>query len=103
LEAIAQDPRIDELRRRMHVVENPQYSADYLDPDRRSVRGYGGWFLWVSGFVVWADPTTSRATTSLNSYSSASRLMKAKVLTITTLRAGDQRDPGALPGPHQHE
>ena len=36
-EAIAQDPRIDELRRRMHVVENPQYSADYLDPDRRSV------------------------------------------------------------------
>ena len=25
------------LRRRMHIVENPQYSADYLDPDRRSV------------------------------------------------------------------
>jgi 2-methylcitrate dehydratase len=21
----------------MHIVENPQYSADYLDPDRRSV------------------------------------------------------------------
>lgn len=38
-EAIAQDPRIDELRRRIHVVENPQYSADYLDPDRRSARG----------------------------------------------------------------
>ena len=36
-EAVAADPRIDELRRRMHVVENPQYSADYLDPDRRSV------------------------------------------------------------------
>ena len=36
-DAVAQDPRIDELRRRMTVVENPQYSADYLDPDRRSV------------------------------------------------------------------
>ena len=36
-EAIAADPRIDELRSRTTVVENPQYSADYLDPERRSV------------------------------------------------------------------
>ncbi len=36
-DAVAQDPRIDELRKRISVVENPQYSSDYLDPDRRSV------------------------------------------------------------------
>ena len=36
-EAIAADPRIDELRSRTTVVEDPQYSADYLDPERRSV------------------------------------------------------------------
>jgi len=36
-DAIAADPRIDELRRRTTVSENAQYSADYLDPDRRSV------------------------------------------------------------------
>jgi 2-methylcitrate dehydratase len=33
----AQDPRIDQLRSRMVVTENPQFSADYLDPSRRSI------------------------------------------------------------------
>lgn len=28
---------IDQLRSRMRVVENPQYSLDYLDPDKRSI------------------------------------------------------------------
>jgi 2-methylcitrate dehydratase len=32
----AADPRIDALREKMVVVENPQYSTDYLDPDKRS-------------------------------------------------------------------
>lgn len=33
----ARDPRIDALRSRMQVVELPRYSADYLDPDKRSI------------------------------------------------------------------
>ncbi len=34
---VAADPRIDALRDRMTVVENPEYSRDYLDPQRRSI------------------------------------------------------------------
>ena len=33
----ARDPRIDRLRQMMEVVENPQYSRDYLDPTKRSI------------------------------------------------------------------
>ncbi|HEY0946124.1 MAG TPA: bifunctional 2-methylcitrate dehydratase/aconitate hydratase [Opitutaceae bacterium] len=33
----ARDPRIDALRARMHVHENKAWSADYLDPDKRSI------------------------------------------------------------------
>ncbi|MDD9270417.1 bifunctional 2-methylcitrate dehydratase/aconitate hydratase [Paenibacillus sp. GCM10023248] len=33
----SKDPRIDELRAKMTVVEEPQYSRDYLDPDKRSI------------------------------------------------------------------
>lgn len=33
----AADPRIDALRDKMVVTENPQYSRDYLDPDKRSI------------------------------------------------------------------
>ncbi len=33
----ARDPRIDALRQTMQVIENPRYSADYLDPDKRSI------------------------------------------------------------------
>ncbi|MGH7772295.1 MAG: bifunctional 2-methylcitrate dehydratase/aconitate hydratase [Candidatus Binatia bacterium] len=36
-DAIAADPRIDALRERMVVLDDPQYSKDYLDPDRRSI------------------------------------------------------------------
>lgn len=34
---IAKNPLIDELRNKMHVEEQPQYSRDYLDPDKRSI------------------------------------------------------------------
>lgn len=34
---VAADPRIDALRAKMVVEEDPQYSRDYLDPDKRSV------------------------------------------------------------------
>jgi len=34
---VAVDPRIDALRDKMECVENPQYSQDYHDPDKRSI------------------------------------------------------------------
>lgn len=34
---VAQDPRIDALREKMEVVEDAQYSRDYLDPHKRSI------------------------------------------------------------------
>ncbi|MEO0141462.1 MAG: bifunctional 2-methylcitrate dehydratase/aconitate hydratase [candidate division WOR-3 bacterium] len=34
---VASDPRIDRLRSKMKVVEDPRYSADYLDPNKRSI------------------------------------------------------------------
>jgi 2-methylcitrate dehydratase len=36
-DAAAADPRLDWLRERMVVTEDPRYSADYLDPDKRSI------------------------------------------------------------------
>jgi 2-methylcitrate dehydratase len=36
-DAVAADPRIDGLRDRMECVEDPQFSRDYLDPDKRSI------------------------------------------------------------------
>jgi 2-methylcitrate dehydratase len=34
---VASDPRIDALRNKMECIENPRYSKDYLDPDKRSI------------------------------------------------------------------
>ncbi len=34
---VAEDPRIDELRNKMQVQENPQYSRDYLDANKRAI------------------------------------------------------------------
>lgn len=34
---VAADPRIDDLREKMVVVEEPRFSRDYLDPDKRSI------------------------------------------------------------------
>jgi 2-methylcitrate dehydratase len=36
-DAVAADPRIDALRARMSVVENPQFTKDYFDPDKRYI------------------------------------------------------------------
>ena len=36
-DAAAADPRIDRLREKMTAVEEPRYSRDYLDPDKRSI------------------------------------------------------------------
>jgi 2-methylcitrate dehydratase PrpD len=34
---VAGDPRIDALRSKMQCVENPAYTQDYLDPEKRSI------------------------------------------------------------------
>lgn len=34
---VAADARIDTLRARIHCVEDPSFTADYLDPDKRSI------------------------------------------------------------------
>jgi 2-methylcitrate dehydratase len=34
---IAHDPRIDALRAKMEVVEDPRYTREYLEPDKRSI------------------------------------------------------------------
>jgi len=36
-DAVAQDPRIDTLRDKMSVTENPHFSTDYMDPAKRSI------------------------------------------------------------------
>jgi 2-methylcitrate dehydratase len=36
-DAVAADPRIDRLRDKMICVEDPQFTKDYLDPDKRSI------------------------------------------------------------------
>jgi 2-methylcitrate dehydratase len=36
-DAVAADARIDRLRERMRVIENPSFSADYIDPDKRAI------------------------------------------------------------------
>jgi 2-methylcitrate dehydratase len=36
-DAVAADPRIDALRARMEVVEEPRFTKDYLDPSKRSI------------------------------------------------------------------
>jgi 2-methylcitrate dehydratase len=36
-DSVAQDPRIDALRDKMNCVENPQFTQDYHDPEKRSI------------------------------------------------------------------
>jgi len=36
-DGIAADPRIDALRDKMEVIENPRYSREYLEPEKRSI------------------------------------------------------------------
>ncbi|MBS0575006.1 MAG: bifunctional 2-methylcitrate dehydratase/aconitate hydratase [Proteobacteria bacterium] len=36
-DAIAADPRIDALRAKMSVTENPRFTADYFDPGKRAI------------------------------------------------------------------
>jgi len=36
-DSFAKDPRLDALRAKMQIEENPAFSADYLDPSKRSI------------------------------------------------------------------
>jgi 2-methylcitrate dehydratase len=36
-DGVAADPRIDALRARIQCVEDPQFTRDYLDPEKRSI------------------------------------------------------------------
>jgi 2-methylcitrate dehydratase len=36
-DSVAQDPRIDVLRAKMECVEDPQFTKDYFDPEKRSI------------------------------------------------------------------
>jgi 2-methylcitrate dehydratase len=36
-DSVAADPRIDELRAKIHCVEDPRFTADYHDPGKRSI------------------------------------------------------------------
>jgi 2-methylcitrate dehydratase len=36
-DSVAQDPRIDVLRAKMECVEDPQFTKDYFNPDKRSI------------------------------------------------------------------
>ena len=36
-DTVAADPRIDALRARIQCIEDPQFTRDYLDPDKRSI------------------------------------------------------------------
>src|SRR5205823_11336212 len=36
-DAVAKDPRIDALREKMTVLEDPRYSREYLEPYKRSI------------------------------------------------------------------
>jgi 2-methylcitrate dehydratase len=36
-DVVAADPRIDALRGRMSLLENPQFTRDYFDPDKRYI------------------------------------------------------------------
>jgi 2-methylcitrate dehydratase len=36
-DAVAADPRIDALREKMVCIEDPQFTRDYLDPNKRSI------------------------------------------------------------------
>jgi 2-methylcitrate dehydratase len=48
---VAADPRIDALRDKMHCVEKESYTADYLNPDKRSIAN--------ALQVIFADGTSS--------------------------------------------
>ncbi|HJV66487.1 MAG TPA: bifunctional 2-methylcitrate dehydratase/aconitate hydratase [Geomonas sp.] len=48
-DATAADPRIDRLREKMEVVEDKNYSRDYLDPEKRSIANAVELYLKTNG------------------------------------------------------
>ena len=51
-DATAKDPRVDALRMKMVVQEDPRYTREYLEPDKRSIAN--------AVQVFFEDPLTRR-------------------------------------------
>ncbi|GAA4299925.1 bifunctional 2-methylcitrate dehydratase/aconitate hydratase [Compostibacter hankyongensis] len=50
---IAADPRIDALREKIDIVEDPQFTLDYYDPEKRSIAN--GLTLKLNDGTVWEE------------------------------------------------
>jgi len=67
LEPVASDPRIPALIAKMRVVENPEFSRDYLDPDKRSIANaimeddLNGWWSSIRSVTRGAGPKGCRS------------------------------------------
>jgi 2-methylcitrate dehydratase len=81
---VAADPRIDALRERCVVVEGPRYSADYLDPAKRSIAN--------AVRVVFADGTATERVEVEYPLGHPRRRAEARPLLEAKLRAnaGDE-------------
>lgn len=55
LDEVAQDPRIDELRDKMEVVEQPRYSRDYLNAEKRSIANAVQIFFKTGDATEWVE------------------------------------------------
>jgi 2-methylcitrate dehydratase PrpD len=95
----AADPRIDALRAKMIVREEPRYSRDYLDPEKRSIAN--------AVQVFFADGTHTRASKS-NIRSAIGAAARRRAVAHGEIRAqprhavywrADRRNPRTLPRP----
>jgi 2-methylcitrate dehydratase len=86
---VARDPRIDALRERCVVIEEPRYSADYLNPEKRSIGN--------SVRITFADgSTTERIEVEFplghpRRRAEALPLLRAKLLANLAAAYGDSR------------
>ena len=59
-DAVARDPRIDALRSKMVVHENPGFTSDYFDPDKRYI-GNAVQVFFADGTKTARVPSISRS------------------------------------------
>src|SRR3546814_14290164 len=62
---LAADPRIDALRSKMAVLENPQFTKDYFDPDKRYI-GNSAQVFFTDGSPTEKAPNDSQIGKSEN-------------------------------------
>ena len=85
---VAADPRIDALRARMEVRENPQFTKDYFDPDKR--------YIGNSLQVFFKDGTHDRK--GLDRLSRSATASGAPRAFRCCWRSSRMRSAGHLPG-----